>query len=239
MSTILVTGGSSGIGAAVVKRLAADGHAVLFTFCRGAERAEALAQATGARPVHYDQGSPDSVQGLAALIRSSELDALVNNGAERPPRQLVLKSDAEAFLAYQTAALRGVFALSTAFAARARERQAGGAIVNVLTVYTLGMPPAKLSAYVTSKYALLGLTRSMAVEFIRYGIRVNAVSPGVTRTEFIGDLPERFIEQLAAGLPMERLATADEVAAVIRFLISPDAAYVSGVNVPIAGGTAC
>src|SRR5262249_19544334 len=111
--------------------------------------------------------------------------------------------------------------------------------VNVLTTYTLGLPPAKLSAYVTSKYALLGLTRSMAVEFVRYGVRVNAVSPGVTRTEFIADLPERFIEQMEAGLPMERIATPQEVASVICFLLSPEASYMTGVNVPVSGGQSC
>lgn len=115
----------------------------------------------------------------------------------------------------------------------------GGAIVNVLTTYTLGVPPAKLAAYVTSKYALLGLTRSMAVEFIRYGVRVNAVSPGVTRTEFIADLPEMFVEQLEAGLPMRRLATPQEVAAVICFLLSVDASYINGANLPVTGGQSC
>jgi NAD(P)-dependent dehydrogenase (short-subunit alcohol dehydrogenase family) len=111
--------------------------------------------------------------------------------------------------------------------------------VNVLTSYTLGMPPAKLATYVTSKHALLGLTRSMAVEFIRYGVRVNAVSPGMTRTDFLADLPQEFIEQVEAALPMERLATAAEVAAVIRFLLSPEASYINGANIPVCGGQAC
>jgi len=239
MSTILVTGGSGGIGQALIRRLSAAGHQLLFTYCRGSDKARQLAQDTGAQSVAYDQSSAESVRQLAALVRGGEFDALVNNGAAPPGRQLLLKMDADAFVAYQVAALRGVFELSTAFAARARERQMPGAIVNVLTTYTLGLPPAKLSAYVTSKYALLGLTRSMAVEFVRYGVRVNAVSPGVTRTEFIADLPERFIEQMEAGLPMERIATPQEVASVICFLLSPEASYMTGVNVPVSGGQSC
>ncbi|MGD0947519.1 MAG: SDR family oxidoreductase [Candidatus Binatia bacterium] len=112
-------------------------------------------------------------------------------------------------------------------------------VTGVLTSYTLGMPPAKLATYVTSKHASLGLTRSMAVEFIRYGIGVNAVSPGMTRTGFLADLPQQFIEQVEAALPMERLATAAEVAAVIRFLLSPEASYINGANIPVCGGQAC
>jgi 3-oxoacyl-[acyl-carrier protein] reductase len=239
VSRILVTGGSGGIGEALVRRLRGDGHDVVFTFCRGAERARRLEEATGARPVRYDQSSTALVQDLASLVRKGDFDALVNNGGEPPKRQLLVKTDADQFMACQVNALRGVLELSNAFAARARERQTGGAIVNVLTTYTLGVPPAKLAAYVTSKYALLGLTRSMAVEFIRYGVRVNAVSPGVTRTEFIADLPEMFVEQLEAGLPMRRLATPQEVAAVICFLLSLDASYINGANLPVTGGQSC
>ncbi len=239
MSRALVTGGSSGIGASVVRRLRAAGSEVIFTYCRGGERAEALAAETGARAVAYDQSSAASIEELAALIAKEDLDVLINNASGIPPKKLLLKTGADEFMGYVSESLRGVLRLSSAFAARARDRGNGGTIVNVLTSYVLGMPPAKLSAYVTSKHALLGLTRSMAVEFLRYGVRVNAVSPSVTRTSFISDLPDRFVEQLEAGLPMGRLATADEVAAVIEFLISPAATYLNGVNIPIAGGQTC
>jgi len=239
VSRALVTGGSGGIGEQVVRRLSAAGHDVLFTYCRGVERAHVLARDTGARTIVYDQNDPESLDELSALIVREDLDVLINNGSEMPTKKLLLKTGVDELITYVSASLRGVFQLSSAFATRARDRGTGGTIINVLTSYVLGMPPAKLSAYVTSKHALLGLTRSMAVEFLRYGVRVNAVSPSVTRTNFIADLPERFIEQLEAGLPMGRLANPDEVAAVIEFLASPAATYLNGVNIPIAGGQAC
>jgi meso-butanediol dehydrogenase/(S,S)-butanediol dehydrogenase/diacetyl reductase len=239
MTSVLVTGGSSGIGEALVRQLVASGCEVTFTFRQGRVKAEALSRATGAVGVHYDQRAPQSVSQLAALIRQGTFDGLVHNAGEPVPRQLLLRTDAEQFLAYQVAALHGTLATSCAFAEQARCRGAGGAIVTVLSSVTLGVPPAKLASYVTSKHALLGLTKSMAVEFVRYGVRVNAVSPGMTRTDFNAELPQRFIEQLESALPLQRLASVQEVAAVIQFLLSPEASYVTGANVPVTGGVAC
>jgi NAD(P)-dependent dehydrogenase (short-subunit alcohol dehydrogenase family) len=239
MMKTLITGGSSGIGAALVRRLAQEGHEVTFTFCHHENKASSVAGDSRARYVHYDQTAPDSVAALARRIREAEFDFVVNNACQPAQRQLLSKIDGEAFIAYQAAAVRGVLELSQAFAEQVRRRGASGAIVNVLTSYTLGMPPAKLAMYVTTKHALLGLTRSMAVEFIRYGIRVNAVSPAMTRTAFLAGLPEQFLEQVEATLPIERLATAAEVAAVIHFLLSAEASYINGANIPVSGGQAC
>ena len=236
---VLITGGNSGIGAALVRRLTGEGHDVTFTFCRNEQQAKEIAADTGARGTRYDHTSAQSIAELARHVREGELGALVNNACQPPPRRLLSKVDPDEFMAYQNAAVAGVLQLCQAFAEQARRRRAGGAIVNVLSAYTLGMPPAKLAAYVTSKHALLGLTRAMAVEFIRYGVRVNAISPAMTRTAFIADLPEPFIEQVAKGLPMERLATAEEVAGVIRFLLSEDSSYVNGANLPVSGGERC
>jgi 3-oxoacyl-[acyl-carrier protein] reductase len=236
---VVVTGGSGGIGAATVRHLCAQGHQVTFTYCRHQSQAEAVRNATAASAMHYDQADRDSVAALAALLREQPFDALVNNAARPSPRRLLLKTDPEEIVGYQAEALRGVLALSTAFATQIKQRGTSGAIVNVLSSVTLGIPPAKQAAYVSTKYALLGLTRSMAVEFIRYGVRVNAVAPAMTDTAFNGDLPERFVAELAAGLPMGRLARAAEVAGTIGFLLSPEASYITGANIPVAGGQAC
>lgn len=239
MTRILVTGGSSGIGAATVRLLTERAHEVVFTFCRNEATADTVRKATGATALHYDQAAPDSVAALLAMISGGEFEALVNNAARPAPRRLLTKLDPEEFVGYQADAVRSVLTLSTAFVTRVKQRGSGGAIVNVLSSVTLGVPPAKQASYVTAKYALLGLTRSMAVEFLRSGVRVNAVSPAMTETDFNADLPERFVQELAAGLPMGRLATPAEVAGVIQFLLSPEASYITGANIPIAGGQAC
>jgi len=239
MSRALIMGGSGGIGAAVVERLCGEGWRVAFTYRRNEERARVLVEATGAEALHYDQGVPDSIESLVARVRQDAFDGLVVIAAPAVRRQLLLKTDPELFLREQVEALRGVLRVSSAFAARVKERGAQGSIVTVLSSYVLGMPPAKLASYVTGKHALLGLTRSMAVEFVRHGVRVNAVSPAMTKTDFIADLPERFIEEIEATLPLERVATPKEVANVICFLLSSDASYMNGANIPITGGQAC
>lgn len=239
MSRVLVTGGSGGIGAALVRGLRRDGHEVTFTFCRNDEAAGVIAEATGATAVRFDQAAPTSLAELTGVLRGGDFDALVNNAAGPFPRVALGKIGADRLLAYQNAAVRSTLELSTAFVTRAKERGAGGAIVNVLSVVTMGLPPPRMGAYVVAKHALLGLTWSMAVEFVRAGVRVNAVSPGMTDTEFNADLPQRFVDEYAATLPMRRLATTEEVAAVIQFLISPAASYITGANIPVAGGSVC
>ena len=89
------------------------------------------------------------------------------------------------------------------------------------------------------KHALLGATKAWAAEFPRYGIRVNPVSPSMTRTNYLSDLPERLLQMLEEDLPLKRLAQPEEVARTIAFLLSPDASYIHGTNLPITGGAAC
>jgi NAD(P)-dependent dehydrogenase (short-subunit alcohol dehydrogenase family) len=86
------------------------------------------------------------------------------------------------------------------------------------------------------KYLMLGLSRCQAAEFGPLNIRVNTVSPGMTRTDFLSDLPPRFIEVYEESLPMKRIARPEEVASVIKFLLCPGAAYVHDVNIPVTGG---
>ncbi len=116
------------------------------------------------------------------------------------------------------------------------KKQKNGRIINILTSYTLGLPPPSLSDYVTSKYALLGLTKSLARELGRYNITVNAVSPGFIKNRFTKNIPEKFAEILISQIPLGRLTTADDVAKVILFLCSDDADFITGENINLSGG---
>lgn len=236
---ILITGGSSGIGEALVRMLRARGDSVVFTYRTHKDRAQELARVTGAEAHAYDAHDSVSMSALVTVLREGNFDGLVHNALAKPLRASVLTASAGDFIRYQSQGLAPVFALSQAFAKKAQSDKRTGSIVTVLSSYTFGMPPKKLAEYVTLKYALLGLTRAMASELTPIGIRVNAVSPAMTRTDFIDDVPARLIEMEEEDHPMKRIATPEEVAAVIAFLLSHEAGYISGANIPITGGSIC
>lgn len=235
MSAALVTGGSGGVGEAVVRALRADGYEVTFTYHRRRSQAEALAAATGATPVAMDLSAAESVNRVAELIEAGSFGLLVNNAMGTLKRSLFLKTDAGDAARYCSDYVYAAFRLSQALASTARRRGEAGCIINVLSAFTIGVPPSRQSAYVTAKYALLGLSRALATELTQHGIRVNSVSPGMMRTDFIADLPELFVQQAEEKLPAKRLVRPEEVAEVVRFLASPAAAYISGANLPITG----
>lgn len=115
-------------------------------------------------------------------------------------------------------------------------KKRSGRIVAMLSAVTLGMPPKFMSSYVTVKYALLGLIRSMAVEYADKGITVNAISPNMMETQFLDEIDERIIEMNKEQSAMKRNTKVDETVAGIMFLLSENAGYMNGVNLNMTGG---
>ena len=113
-----------------------------------------------------------------------------------------------------------------------------GCIVNIGSTYAWGVPPANLAAYVAAKAALAGLTRAAAVELGPKGVRVNMVSPGMTETDLIADVPERMRKVFAMQTPLRRLAVPGDVAAVVAMLVSPAGSFIHGADIPVSGGSA-
>ena len=111
-----------------------------------------------------------------------------------------------------------------------------GNIVLILSSYTMNVPPKFLSAYVTAKYALMGLGKSLAVEYAPKKIRVNMISPSMMETKFLSNIYGAVVEQSANSNPMKRNATPEDTAALIEFLFSDESAFVTGANIPVTGG---
>jgi NAD(P)-dependent dehydrogenase (short-subunit alcohol dehydrogenase family) len=173
-----------------------------------------------------------------ALAAHGRVDVLVNNAAVDHVGDLLETPLDEAREVFETNVLAALAMLQSA--ARAM-RGEGGAIVNVTSrLASIGVPT--MSVYGASKGALLALTRGAAVELAQYGIRVNAVAPGMTRTEMfeawleLQDDRSAVEERVIAGIPQGRLAEPSDVAAAIAYLASDDAAHVTGISIAVDGG---
>jgi NAD(P)-dependent dehydrogenase (short-subunit alcohol dehydrogenase family) len=238
-STALITGATSGIGKATAAQLAALGAHVIVSGrekSRGDAVVAAIRSAGGTADfIAADLGDEHSVRELAARAIEAgggHVDILVNNGgvfpfgatADTPSEQID-----EVFAVNVKAPYLLVAALAPAMAQRGH-----GAIVNVTTmVADFGMNGMAL--YGSSKAALVLLTKSWAAEFGPAGVRVNAVSPGPTRTEGTVGMGEA-LDELATGGPAGRVGQPDEIAAAITFLATDRASFIHGVLLPVDGG---
>lgn len=234
----LVTGGSGGIGAATCRRLAADGAKVLVGYRSNPDAAAEVADSCegDAEPIEIDVTDEDSVS--AAVAHAGEigkLGILVNN-AGISEDDLLLRLDAERFDRSLTVNLRGAYLASRA-ALRPMLRARGGRIIFVSSIVAL-RGNAGQSAYGAAKAGLIGFSKSLAREVARKGITVNVVAPGYVETAMTADLGEAAQDALRDMAPIGRAVTADEVAAAIGFLASPEAAALTGVVLPVDGGAA-
>jgi 3-oxoacyl-[acyl-carrier protein] reductase len=116
------------------------------------------------------------------------------------------------------------------------KRNKGGKVIFLTSLYTDSVPPQGLSYYVTAKHALNGFMKSMSIELAKYAITVNAVSPGMTETELISDVPEKTKMLLRAKIPLSRLSSPQDVAGTVDFLASDASNYITGETIRINGG---
>jgi NAD(P)-dependent dehydrogenase (short-subunit alcohol dehydrogenase family) len=233
--TVLVTGSTSGIGRAAAEQFGAAGADVIVTGrdqTRGREVVDAIESAGGqARFIAADLSAPDGARNLA--LAAGDVDVLVNNAGIFPfgATHEIPIEDVSAVLDFNIVA---PFTLTAKLVPGMIER-GGGAIVNVSTmVASFGLPG--MSAYGASKAALELLTKAWAAEYGPAGVRVNAVSPGPTRTPGTAVMGEEGINQLAATLPLGRAADAREIANTIVYLASDQSSFINGAIVPVDGG---
>jgi 3-oxoacyl-[acyl-carrier protein] reductase len=234
----LVTGGSRGIGAAIVKRLASEGANVALTYSNSPERANAVVQAAQAFGVHalaIQADSADAEAVIAAVERTASalggLDILVNNAgilAVGPLEEFKL-ADFDRTLAVN---VRAVF---VATQAAVRHMKAGGRVINIGSTNAERMPFAGGGVYAMSKSALQGLVHGLARDLGPRGITINNVQPGPVNTEMNPEASE-FAAVLKKVNALPRYGTVEEIAGMVAYLAGPEAAYVTGASLMIDGG---
>jgi NAD(P)-dependent dehydrogenase (short-subunit alcohol dehydrogenase family) len=233
---VIVTGGSSGIGAAIARRFVEHGDRVVIS-ARGRERGEAVAEALGERCQfrESDVRERESVEALVdwTVEEHGRLDVLVNNagvGSEVPLGDVtdeewrrVLRTNLDGVMYGSRAALSHLL-------------ETGGSIINIGSIYGL-VGSVGATAYAAAKGAVVNFTRTVAVDYADQGLRVNCICPGFVETPMTEDvLSGRFYDYIREETPMGRVAQPEEIAGVALFLASDDASYVTGAAIPVDGG---
>lgn len=238
--TALITGGSSGIGAACALRLAEDDYRVLITGRNEKRLKQSSTRHDNIDSVVADVTEPKDIESMIKAVESrlGHLDVLINN-AGIAPRIGFEATTPEDFDNVFDVNVRALLAVSQACLPLLKESM--GTIINVSSIAG-NRPGAPMFIYSASKAAVDNMTRAMAQELIAYGIRVNAVSPGPIRTPIFDkwglseEEKNATTEEIASEVPMARFGEAPEAANVIAFLASSQASYVTGANYVVDGG---
>ena len=237
--TAIVTGASRGIGRAIALELGQAGAHVIVGYRGSADKAHALVAEleAGGEAVQADVAT---VEGTDVLLAAAEarggVDVLVNNAGISDDGLTLTMTDEqwERVLAVNAS---GTFRMCRG-ALQQMFRRRSGAIVNIVSISGLRGNPGQAN-YAASKAAVIGLTRTLAKEMGRRGIRVNAVAPGFVQTDMLGELDERVLGEATKLIPMRRIGEPGDIAPLVRFLVGPGATYLTGQVIAVDGGMSC
>ena len=231
----LVTGGTRGIGHAVVARLKADGFKVAAGYANDEETARATADEFGVMIVKGNVGEFESCKRAVAEVEAElgPIDVLVNNaGITRD--SMLHKMTPEQWNEVIFVNLASLFNMSRQVIDGMRQR-GYGRIINITSINGQKGQMGQTN-YSAAKAGAIGFTKALALETANKGITVNAVAPGYTDTEMVRAVPDNVLQQIVAGIPVGRLGKAEEIAACVAFLAREDASFITGACLTANGG---
>jgi NAD(P)-dependent dehydrogenase (short-subunit alcohol dehydrogenase family) len=241
---ILVTGGSTGIGRATAKVLGAEGATVIIADVQdqeGSNTVRMVCDAGGQAEYHHvDVGDYEQVRALVTQVAETHgsLDGAFNNAGIEGPTAKILDVPMEAWDRVIRVNLTGVFICMKCEIEQMIKQDGGGSIVSTSSAAGLiGIPGA--ASYNASKHGVIGLTKTVALEYAAKNIRVNAVCPGFIETPMLDrvtDASVKIRDQLIKAVPMRRVAQASEIGETAAWLLSDKSSYVTGVAMPVDGG---
>jgi NAD(P)-dependent dehydrogenase (short-subunit alcohol dehydrogenase family) len=232
--SVIVTGAASGIGRAIATRFAAEGASVIVADISGTE--EQVASDISAVPFHGDVTNPDDAHAMVALAQQHHgaLHILCANAGIDGQWGPLVDCSVENFDRVLAVNLRGVF-LGLRAATPAIAASGGGSIVATASAAGIVAAP-QLAAYGAAKSAVIGMTRTAAVENAALGVRINCICPGVVNTPIARAAPEAMYQAFVNAHPIGRLAEPEEIAAAALFLASDDASFITGSALVVDGG---
>lgn len=238
----LVTGGSGGIGAAIAKELANQGHIVIVNYLRSEEKASSLVEEikTAGGKAAALRGDVSKLADVQSIFQSTTqlfgpIVNVVHCAAPHPIPKPLEELDWEIFDGQWSSQIHGAFNCIKCALPLMKEKKTGSFIF-IGSIFTEGIPPAQQAPYIAAKAALVALAKSLAVEIGPHGIRSNVIAPGMTHTEMISNIPDKIKLVAKMNTPLRRLGDPDDVAGVAAFLLSSKARHITGEVIKVCGG---
>ena len=240
MSVYLITGASSDLGLELIKTVAKEGDKFLLTGFGDSAKLTAFCDANNIDYNYYDVNLT-SLYSIDSLVADIEKTGLVPTHFVHLPALRVINTkfknfDEERFLADINVQIVSAAKICKSILPKMAKAKFGR-VLFMGTSYVLSNPPKNTTAYIAAKSGVVGLMKSLATDYAGYGITVNAVSPSMIETKFLAETSHLIVEQAAAEHPMKRNAQVGDVVPAMAFLLSEEARFITGVNLPVTGGS--